>query len=206
MIIGSNFTPCLIYTKSQEGLFVIGRARQIGDQVGIIFCADGHLHHRDAHAGWKELLMIGTFVCVALSTTPILDHQVHLPDTLRPDDGFVFPERGHGYVFFVDAFFVIQGGVGATIAIALPLVGDVAEAPGGGGVAIGLLQYFYADVYGAIPIIYGRGPVFRDVGIQLVAFDIVMGLTGRGVIRIFFGVSKLNVEEYKLPLVGKIFG
>ena len=37
MIIDSNCTVCLIYTKTQEGLFVIGRVWQIGDQAGIIF-------------------------------------------------------------------------------------------------------------------------------------------------------------------------
>ena len=103
-----------------------------------------------------------------------------------------------GHVFFVNAFFAIEVGAGAAVAVFLALIRDVADGPGGGLAAGRFVDDFGADVDGAVSVIDGRGPVFGAIGIEHVAFDVEMRFARLGVVGVFFGVSEGGVEEDEL--------
>ena len=69
------------------------------------------------------------------------------------------------------------------------------------GAWLGGFQDLEPDVYGTIPVVDGRSPVFWTIRIYLVALYIKMRFTRRGVVCVFFGIGKLHIEQYKLLTV-----
>src|SRR4051812_19595620 len=98
---------------------------------------------------------------VAVSTASILNDEIHLFDSFRPDDRVILPEGFHRHVFLIYSLFAIKIGAGATVAVALSFVWDVANGPCGGLTACRLFDDFRTNVNGAVAVIDRSGPIAR---------------------------------------------
>src|SRR5262249_31927508 len=151
-----------------------------------------------ADLGGEELFVVGALVGVALAAAVILDDEVHFLDAFAPDDVVVLPELRHGDVLLIHTGLLVNVGADAAVAMILAFVWYVADAPGGGLAAGGLFDDFEAHVHGAVAIVHRRGPVLRALGVEAVAFDVVVRWIRFGVIGVGLGVGEGDVEEHEL--------
>lgn len=177
-------------------LFQFVRFTKSRDLRGIVARSFCHLHHRDPDPGGEKFLQIRLEVGVSFSPgVGPFDHQRHLLDSFRPDDGIVLPEFIHLHVFLIDSLRGVGGRVGAAVVVVTPPVGDVAEAPCRGRFPFRFLDDFDADVNRSVSIVDRRGPVCRRIFAQLIAFDEEVGFRGN---RVFLFEGEGSVEQYKL--------
>jgi hypothetical protein len=183
---------------SNARTLVAASAGQVGYEAGIVLGAGGDLNHGDPHLGREELFVIGPLVGVSAAAAAVLDDEVHLLDPFGPDDRIVFPERRHRDVPLIHALVTVNHRAGAAVAVLLALVGNVTDGPGRRLAASGFFDNFGADMDGAVAIIDRTGPILGAVRIQLIAFDVVVGLAGLGVVGILLGVREGDVEQNEL--------
>src|SRR5262249_5088874 len=132
-----------------------------------------------------ELLVIGALMGMALAPTVILDDQIHLLDSFRPDNRVILPERLHRHILLVHPFFAINDRSGAAVAVLLPLVRDVAQRPGRRFVPLWLLDDLGTDVDRSVPIVRRAGPVLGTIGVEHCAFDVIVRLARLGIVGVF---------------------
>ena len=180
------------YPRVGDSLLLLSRHRQIRHQLGVVFCAGGDLDEGHAELGGEELFGVGAGV--GFDSFAVLDDEVHLLDAFAPDDVVVLPELRHGDVLFMHARVLVSANADAAVAVVLPFVGDVTDAPGGGFAAGGFLEDFEAHTDGAVAVVHGGGPVLRALRVEAVAFDVVVRLAGLGVV----GLNDL-LEEGEEP-------
>jgi hypothetical protein len=135
---------------------------------------------------------------MAVAAAVVLDNQMHLLDAILPDDVVVLPEGGHLHVLLVDPLLAVNVGAGASVAGLLALVRDVTQRPGGGRAALGFLDHLGADVNGAVPVIDRLHPVLGAIGVKRLAADIIVRLTGFGIVGVFLGEGEGFVEQHEL--------
>ena len=182
--------------RGEDSLLLLSCGRQTRHQLGIVFCAGGDLDEGHADLGGEELFGVGAGV--GFGAGAVLDDEVHLLDAFAPDDVVVLPELRHGDVLFMHAGLLVSADADAAVAVVLALVGDVTDAPGGGLAAGGFLDDFEAHMHGAVAVVHGGGPVLRALGVEAVAFDVVVRRAGLGVVGVGLGVGEGDVEEHEL--------
>ena len=135
---------------------------------------------------------------VPLTAAVVLDHQVHLLDPLFPDDRPVFPELGHRHVALINPRLAVNAGAHAAIAIALTLVGNIADRPSRRCCTRWLVKHLQPNMGCAVAIIDRRGPILGAVLVDQIPLHIKMRLARLRVIGIGLCVSKGGVKQYKL--------
>src|SRR5437588_2102987 len=111
---------------------------------------------------------------MSTATTIVLHDEMHFLDSFRPDNGIVLPEGGHFHVLLVHAFFTVDHGAGAAVAILLTLVRDIAQRPGGWLAARRLLDDLRADVDGTVAVIHRMRPVLGTFGVEHLPAHVVV--------------------------------
>ncbi len=140
---------------------------------------------------------------VTAAAAAVLHYEIHPLDALRPIDLIVLPEGFHGDIFFIHALFLVEFRVRAAIAMANALVRNPANAPRSRFAAGRFLQYFQADVHGAVAIINRRRPIFRTLRIQLILLHVEMRFARRGVVGVGLGKGEGDIEHDELSSGGR---
>jgi hypothetical protein len=181
---------------------VLGRTLRLPqrwNQTRIILRPRRNLHHRDPHLCRKKLLMVRPSMRMPAPPAPVLDHQIHLLDSLAPHDRIILPKRRHRHILLKNSGRPEQLRSQAPITILLPPIRDITNRPQGRLPARRLLQHLQPNMRRPIPIIHRRCPILRPLPIQHVPLHIKVRLTRLRILRILLRVSKSLVKQNKLP-------